>query len=83
MTDRKLLGTGIIGSVIAAVCCFTPVLVAVFAGLGISALMGWWLDYFVLYPALAFFLALIGYALFRRRRKTAGDAASGQGGPAT
>ncbi len=65
MTDRKLLGTGIVGTVIAAACCFTPILVVLFAALGISALMGWWLDYFLLFPALAFFLALTGYAAYR------------------
>ena len=71
MNDRKLLRTGIIGSVIAAVCCFTPVLVLLFAVAGLSAWMGWWLDYFVLYPALAIFLGLTGYAVYRLKRKPA------------
>ena len=53
---------------IAAICCFTPFLVVVFAGLGISAWMGWWLDYFLLYPALAFFLAMTAYAIYRLKR---------------
>ena len=64
MNDKKLLRGGVIGSVIAAICCFTPFLVVVFAGLGISAWMGWWLDYFLLYPALAFHGD--GILLFRR-----------------
>ncbi len=68
MNDKKLLGGGIIGSVIAAICCFTPFLVIVFAGLGISAWMGWWLDYFLLYPALAFFLGMTAYAIYRLKR---------------
>ncbi len=68
MNDRKLLRTGVVGSVIAAVCCFTPVLVILFGALGISALMGWWLDYFVLFPALAFFLVLTGWAVYRMKR---------------
>ncbi len=71
MNDRKLLRTGIIGSVIAAACCFTPVLVVLFAAVGLSAWMGWWLDYFVLFPALAFFLGLTGYAFYRLKRKPA------------
>ncbi len=68
MNDRKLLGTGIIGAGIAAICCFTPALVIAFAALGLSAFMGWWLDVFVLFPALAFFLALTGYAVYRLKR---------------
>ena len=58
MTDKKLLWTGITGSVIAAICCATPVLV------GLSAWVRG-LD-FVLLPALAIFLALTGYALWKR-----------------
>lgn len=76
MTNDKMLKTGIIGTVVAALCCFTPLLVVAFAGLGISALMGWWLDVFVLYPALFGFLGLTVYA-FRRRRQ-AGSAEEGK-----
>ncbi len=71
MNDRTLLRTGVIGSVIAAICCFKPVLVLLFAAVGLSAWMGWWLDYFVLCPALAFFLCLTGYAVYRLKRKPA------------
>ena len=71
MDDRKLLRIGIIGSVIAVVCCFTPALVILFGAVGLSALMGWWLDYFFLFPALAFFLAMTGYALYRLKRSSA------------
>ncbi len=73
MNDRKLLRTGIVGSVIAAVCCFTPALVVLFGVLGVSAWLGW-IDY-VLFPALGFFVLLTVYALYRR--KTQADAASG------
>lgn len=66
MSD-KLLRTGVIGSVIAAICCFTPVLVVLFAAVGLSAIIGY-LDY-VLFPALAFFLAMTGYALWKRKQK--------------
>ena len=65
MTDRKLLTTGVVGTVVAAVCCFTPLLVVLFGALGLSALLGWF-D-LVLLPALGFFLLLTLYALFRRR----------------
>ena len=67
MNDRNLLRTGIIGSVTAAICCFTPVLVILLGAVGLSAWLGW-LDY-VLFPALAIFLGLTGYAVYRLKRK--------------
>ncbi len=69
MNDRNLLRTGIIGTVIAAVCCFTPVLVILLGAVGLSAWLGW-IDY-VLFPALAIFLGLTGYAFYRLKRKPA------------
>lgn len=66
MTNRNLLRTGLIGTVIAALCCFTPVLVVLIGVLGLSALTGY-LDY-VLLPALAFFVLLTVYAVYRRPR---------------
>ncbi len=68
MNNKNLLRNGIVGTVIAAVCCVTPALVYLFAALGLSALMGWWIDVFVLYPALLLFLAMTGLAIFRLRR---------------
>lgn len=65
MKDRTLFQTGIIGTVIAALCCFTPVLVVLLGVMGLSALTGY-LDY-VLLPALAFFAGLTGYALWRKQ----------------
>jgi mercuric ion transport protein len=65
--DRKLLATGIVGTVIAALCCFTPVLVVLLGVVGLSAVLGW-IDY-VLLPALAFFVGLTIYALWRRQRR--------------
>lgn len=67
-SDRRLLTTGIIGTVIAALCCFTPVLVVLFGFVGLSVALGW-LDY-VLFPALAFFIGLTIYAVWRRQRNT-------------
>lgn len=67
MTDRKLLRTGMIGSAIAALCCFTPLLVFLFGVVGVSAWLGW-IDY-VLFPALAFFLAMTGYAAYRLKQQ--------------
>jgi len=66
MSDRKLLGIGLGGSALAAVCCFTPALVLLLGAIGLSAWLAW-LDY-VLLPALVLFLAITGHALLRRRR---------------
>ncbi len=65
MRDR-LLRIGVVGTVVAALCCFTPVLVVLLAVVGLSALVGW-LDY-VLLPVMAVFAALTIYALTRRYR---------------
>ncbi len=66
MKPDKPLRTGIIGTAIVALCCFTPVLVILFGAVGLAALVGY-LDY-VLFPALAFFIALTIYALWRRQQ---------------
>ena len=68
-TDKKVLRTGIIGTMIAALCCFTPILAVVLGAVGLSAWLGW-LDY-VLFPALAVFIALTIYGLYRRQRSSA------------
>jgi mercuric ion transport protein len=66
MKENRLLGLGIVGTVVAALCCFTPVLVVLLGAVGLSAALGW-LDY-VLLPALVFFVVLTIYALIRRRK---------------
>lgn len=65
MKDR-LLRVGVVGSIIAALCCFTPILVILLGVVGLSSLTGH-LD-IVLLPALAIFLVITGYALWRRSR---------------
>ncbi len=64
-SDKKLFRTGAIGSIVVALCCFTPLLVVLFGLVGLSAWLGW-IDY-VLFPALGFFLLLTAYALYRRK----------------
>jgi len=66
MNNESLVKTGIIGAVIAALCCATPVLVILLGAVGLSALTGY-LDYVPL-PALALCIGLIGFGLYRRRR---------------
>lgn len=69
MKDATILKTGITGAVIAAICCATPVLVLALGALGLAAWAGA-LDY-VLLPALAVFLGLTAYGLWRRNRAAA------------
>ncbi len=64
-SKKKLLRLGVVGTVIIALCCFTPVLVILLSVLGLSALTGY-LD-FVLLPSLFFFVGLCVYALYRKR----------------
>jgi mercuric ion transport protein len=71
MTDKGLLCTGAAGSVIAAICCFTPALVLLLGAVGLSAWLAW-LDY-VLLPALILFLGITVYALVRIQRAKAGQ----------
>lgn len=63
---KTWLRVGIVGTLIAALCCFTPVLVILLGVVGLSALSGY-LDYIVL-PALVVFVALTIYALRRKQK---------------
>ena len=64
MSNDGLLKLGMIGTVIAALCCFTPVLVVLVGAVGLSWTVGY-LD-FVLLPALGIFVLVTLYALWRR-----------------
>ncbi len=64
MKNSTIMKTGIIGSVLVALCCFTPVLVILLGAIGLSALTGY-LD-MVLLPALAIFIGLVIYAGMRK-----------------
>lgn len=65
MTNNRLLRNGIIGTVIMALCCFTPILVILLGTIGLSAIIGY-LD-IVLLPALGIFILITLYALWKRR----------------
>lgn len=67
MTNKSLFRTGLIGSIILALCCFTPVLVILFGAIGLASVVGY-LD-LVLLPALIIFLMILGVAIFRGMRK--------------
>ncbi|HEY3326674.1 MAG TPA: mercury resistance system transport protein MerF [Novimethylophilus sp.] len=66
MTNPKmLLRVGVIGTVLVALCCFTPILVILFGTVGLAAYTGY-LDV-VLLPVLVVFVALVIYAVRRQR----------------
>ncbi len=66
MENRKLMATGIVGFVVTALCCVTPILAVLLGAVGLSAMLGY-LDY-VLIPAMIMFLGIVAYAAYRRRR---------------
>ena len=68
MDNGGRLRTGLVGTAILAICCFTPVLVVLLGAVGLAGIVGW-LDW-VLLPALAFFLGLTGYALWQERNRS-------------
>jgi len=66
MSNRALLKVGIVGTIVAALCCFTPLLAVLLGALGLAAAIGW-LD-LVLLPALGVFVVITGYALWKHRK---------------
>ncbi|MCP4326851.1 MAG: mercury resistance system transport protein MerF [Alphaproteobacteria bacterium] len=65
--NDRLLRTGVIGTLLTAICCFTPVLVLILGAIGLGAAVGW-LDY-VLFPLLAVFVVITVMAVLRRQRE--------------
>lgn len=66
---NTLVRASIIGIVLVALCCFTPILVLLLGVVGLSALTGY-LDY-VLLPALGVFIGLTIYAVRRKQKMDA------------
>jgi mercuric ion transport protein len=64
MNNKDLLRNGIVGTVIAALCCFTPVLVVMLGFVGLSAIIGG-LDYGI-FPMMFASLGVVAYALYLR-----------------
>ncbi len=67
MNNAQLLKTGLIGSIIDALCCFTPVLAVLLGAVG----LGWFVGYLddVLVPVMVIFLGFVGYAVWRNAKK--------------
>lgn len=70
LSNKRLLGAGIFGTIIAALCCFTPLLPIVLSALGLTSVLGFLYNDIILLPALAAFILLTGYALWQRKRQT-------------
>jgi len=66
MADNKLLKTGVIGAATMIVCCFTPALVIIMGGLGLSAWVSG-LDW-ILLPLLVVFIAMTAFALIKKQK---------------
>jgi mercuric ion transport protein len=63
MRDRTMITTGVIGTVVAAVCCATPLLAIVLGAVGLTAWSAQ-ADY-LLIPVLILFAALTGFGVYR------------------
>ena len=61
-----MLKIGIIGSLVAALCCFTPILTILLSALGLGFILAW--ADLVLMPALIVFLAITAFALLVGQR---------------
>ena len=66
MKPKTAFIASISGTILVALCCFTPILVILLGAIGLGALVGY-LDY-VLLPALSIFLALTTFSYRRYRR---------------
>ncbi|MGI9408865.1 MAG: mercury resistance system transport protein MerF [Hyphomicrobiaceae bacterium] len=66
MSADRLLAIGVIGTIVAAICCFTPVLVVLLGAVGLSAWVAG-LDV-ILLPTLAIFIAVTVLALWKRQK---------------
>ena len=66
---KKTFYTALVGTIVVAVCCFTPILVSLLVGVGLSAFTSY-LDY-VLFPPLAV-LAILTIVSYRKWRRMQG-----------
>jgi mercuric ion transport protein len=67
--NTKLIGAGAAGAVVSLLCCVTPMLAVLLGALGLTAFVAK-LDY-VLLPVFVASVALVIFALVRRRRSCA------------
>jgi mercuric ion transport protein len=76
MNDRHHIATGVVGAILAVVCCAGPVLLV---ALGSASLTAWFANaYYILVPAVLILLALIALLLYRRRTAAEDQVRSGR-----
>lgn len=78
---KRWVWIGGIGAVVAALCCFTPILVVLLGAVGLAALTGY-LDY-VLLPVLLVSLGMLVYGLSGPRAVTGHQCCSDNAKPPT
>jgi mercuric ion transport protein len=66
MKDAALIRIGVIGAVVAALCCATPMLAILLGAVGLAAVTGY-LDVFLI-PAMILFVGVTVYGVYRRNR---------------
>jgi len=66
---NKLLVVGLTGTVVTALCCFTPLLPIALGALGLTWLVEMINRDAVLLPVMAGFLVLTGYAVWRLKKR--------------
>jgi mercuric ion transport protein len=64
--ESNYLITGVLGAVISAICCFTPILVISLSAIGLSAVSSY-LDA-ILFPAMAFFITITLVGLWKKTK---------------
>ena len=67
--QSKLFVVGVGGSLITLICCFTPLLPVILTSLGLKGLVGLLYQDAVLFPILAGFLALAGFAVWLQKSR--------------
>jgi mercuric ion transport protein len=69
-SGKTIIKVGIVGTILAAVCCATPILVILLGAVGLGAMTGY-LDY-VLLPALAIFILVAAYGFWKKSKNNDG-----------
>ena len=64
--NNKLIKVGIIGTIVAALCCFTPILLLLLGALGLASLVAY-LDFFLI-PALIIFAGMTFFGLIKMKK---------------
>ena len=67
MNGKLLIWIGSIGSLIAGVCCLTPILPIILGSIGASSLLGFMYRDIILLPLLAVFLCILAIGIVRQR----------------